>query len=148
MIDMRIDDLGFPDPTPVMLPGLRGGPFRICHLDGKGRGVCATANIAAGTILERAPVIVVPQSGVASLRDTPLFDYYFAWGPEGTDAAIALGIGSCFNHSYQPNAYYFRDQALLEIAFVALTPILAGEEITINYNGQPTDTAPLWFDAR
>lgn len=108
----------------------------------KGRGVVALSPIAKGEVFESAPVIVVPgeQSGV--LRQTALSSYYYEWGD---DAAIALGYGSVYNHSYRPSARFYLNPAELRIEFVALRNIQAGEEITINYNGEPDDLDPLWF---
>lgn len=108
----------------------------------KGRGVVALSPIVKGEVFESAPVIVVPgeQSGV--LRQTALSSYYYEWGD---DAAIALGYGSVYNHSYRPSARFYLNPAELRIEFVALRNIQAGEEITINYNGEPDDLDPLWF---
>ena len=34
------------------------------------------------------------------------------------------------------------------IHFVALRDIAAGEEIVMNYNGEPTDLTPVWFELK
>ncbi len=62
-------------------------------------------------------------------------------------AAIVLGYGSIYNHSYVPNVLYFRkfDERVME--YVALRIIAAGEEITINHNGNPDDRTPVWFES-
>ena len=73
----------------------------------KGRGVFATAPIAAGALIEAAPVIVVPAAQCALLDKTILHDYYFQWddGPEHEGrGALALGLVSLCNHSPRPNA--------------------------------------------
>lgn len=108
----------------------------------KGRGVIALSPIMKGEVFESAPVIVVPgeQSGV--LRQTTLSSYYYEWGE---DAAIALGYGSVYNHSYRPSARFYLNPTELRIEFVALRNIQPGEEITINYNGEPDDLDPVWF---
>ena len=59
--------------------------------------------------------------------------------------ALALGYLTFANHSYQPNARYEKRYATCSIALIALRPIKAGEEITVNYNGDPEDHSPLWF---
>ncbi len=67
----------------------------------------------------------------------------YAWGL-GT-VALALGYGSLYNHSYEPNARYEASRRRTKI-FVALRKIATGEEITINYNGEPGDRSPVWFE--
>jgi uncharacterized protein len=121
----------------------------IRHFAGKGRGVVAERRIAAGETIERPPVLVIPREEVPLIRETRLKSYYFEWGEDCTQAAIALGYGSLYNHSYTPNARYeFREnEDCLE--FIALKDIEAGEEITINYNNLgPSAKAPLKFDVR
>jgi SET domain-containing protein len=58
--------------------------------------------------------------------------------------AVALGYGSLYNHSYTPNARYDDESPQIKI-FTAIREIAAGEEITINYNGEPSDESPVWF---
>ena len=60
--------------------------------------------------------------------------------------ALALGYGSLYNHSYQPNARY-DDQPAGAMTFTALRDIRAGEEITINYNNLgPSAAHPVKFE--
>lgn len=117
--------------------------IEIRSITGKGRGVFAQKRFAPGEIIEIAPVIVLPNTQEGFLDQTVLKDYYYYWNE--TAVALALGFGSLYNHAYAPNARYQRrvQEALIE--FVALRSIEAGEEITVNYNGDPTDQAPLWF---
>ncbi len=75
-----------------------------------------------------------------------LYNYYFAWGPDSKDAAIALGYGSLYNHSYTPNARYYKDFDNSLIKYVCITDIQKDEEITISYNCDPEDKSPVWFD--
>lgn len=109
----------------------------------KGRGVVALQSIARGEVFESAPVIVIPGEQSGSLRQTALSSYYYEW-VDG-HAAIALGYGSVYNHSYRPSACFKLIGPELRIEFVALRDIQPGEEITINYNGEPDDPDPLWF---
>ena len=121
----------------------------VKHFPGKGRGVVAQRPFAAGETIERPPVLVIPASETPLIRDTRLAHYYFEWGENCKQAAIALGYGSLYNHSYTPNARYeFReDDDCLE--FIALREILPGEEITINYNNLGPDAKkPLKFAVR
>ena len=121
----------------------------VHYLDGKGRGVVAEQTFASGELIERPPVIVIPREDVPLIRQTRLAHYYFEWGEDCQEGAIALGCGSLYNHSYTPNArYVFREsEECLEI--IALKDIAAGEEITINYNNIEESAAnPVRFEVR
>jgi hypothetical protein len=122
--------------------------LRLALSPGKGRGVFATAPIAAGEIFERAPVIVSPDTEWAHLEKTVLFHFSFCWGSNLEHAAIALGYASLYNHSFAPNARYRLQLDDHLIHFVALRAIAPGEEITVNYNGDPADREPVWFDVK
>jgi SET domain-containing protein len=111
---------------------------------GKGRGVFALRPIAAGELIERAPVVVIPEGQWEKFEKTILFNYYFSWERH---SALVLGYGSLYNHSYQPNARFVRQFKEEAMDFIALRAIATGEEIVINYNGDPTDDSPLWFHA-
>jgi len=114
----------------------------------KGRGVFAGAPIAAGTLIEAAPVVVVPAAQRPLLDQTILHDYYFSWdgdpgGPGGEGSgAVALGLVSLCNHSRRPCARVRRNVAQGTLDLVALVPIAPGDEVTIDYN------CPLWFEAQ
>ena len=111
----------------------------------KGRGVFASAPIAAGSLIEAAPVVIVPASQLKLLDQTILHDYYFAWDgdPKGAGSgAVALGLVSLCNHSRRPRARVRRNLAQGTLDLVALLPIAAGDEVTIDYN------CPLWFAAQ
>jgi SET domain-containing protein len=127
------------------LPPYDRAVLKVAAIAGKGRGVLAGRRFAAGEVIERAPVIVVPARERPLLEKTALFDYRFAWGEREEDAAIALGFGSLYNHSFRPNARFWRFYEEREIEFTALCDIEPGEEITVNYNGAPDDAAAVWF---
>ena len=110
----------------------------------KGRGVFARRAIRKGEVIERVPLLVL---SAEEYNDGPnrsmLAGYVFAWG-DG-QFALALGYGSIYNHSYRPNAAY-EDEEPQAKRFVALRNIKAGEEVTVNYNGDPTSRVRMWFD--
>src|SRR5712692_5845843 len=110
----------------------------------KGRGVFACAPIAAGSVIEMAPVIVVPAAECPLLDRTILHDYYFEWDgdPDGDSGAVPLGLVALCNHSRRPRARVRRNLAQGTLDLVALVPIAAGEEVTIDYH------CPLWFEAQ
>jgi uncharacterized protein len=114
--------------------------IEVKRVKGKGRGVFARRPISAGEVIERVPVLVLPYT--ENEWESGLAPYYFAWG-EGT-VALALGYGSLYNHSYKPNARY-DDVGQMTKVFTALRDIAAGEEVTVNYNGDPADRGKLSF---
>jgi uncharacterized protein len=116
--------------------------LEICFSDIHGRGVFATRSFAAGTTVERCPVVIVPATERHLLDNTHLFNYYFYW--EGDAAAIALGYGSLYNHSAPASARYCKifDAEIVEI--MALRDIEPGYEITIDY----TDGGRMSYGSR
>jgi SET domain-containing protein len=118
--------------------------LEIRHDPRKGRGVYARNAVGAGTLIEAAPVVLVPAAQRKLLDSTILHDYYFVWD-DATAAevriAVALGLVSLCNHSRRPSARVRRNHARETLDLLALTPIAAGREITIDYN------CPLWFAA-
>jgi uncharacterized protein len=124
----------------TQIPGLY-----ILDSQHKGRGVYTSVDIQEGDIIEIAPVIVLSKVELPIIHKTHLHDYYFLWGPNMEDCAIALGFGSLYNHEVHPNANFILDFDNNTIDFVAVMNIAAGSEITINYNGEPGDPTKLWF---
>lgn len=109
-----------------------------------GRGVFAKERILKDTCIERCPVVALYDPKERKrLRKTGLVNYYFLWGDKREYPAICLGWGSIYNHSFTPNARYEKVMEEGRMDFYALRDIEAGEEITVNYNGSPTDTRPL-----
>ena len=111
-----------------------------------GRGIFATRNINKGELIHEAPVIISPSGEYKNLKKTIFVEYVFWWGENLEECALALGYGSLFNHSYTPNALYKLNLTQKTIDFYAHTDIKAGEEIMINYNGDPEDKTSVWFD--
>lgn len=110
---------------------------------GKGRGVFAGKDFMKGKIIERCHVIVLPQKEIDILDRTKLYDYYFLWGKKLDQAALLLGYGELYNHSYKSNAIFRRDFKKNCMVFVSVRDIKKGEEITINYNGIHNDPTPF-----
>jgi len=118
--------------------------IRVGFCSNKGRGVFARHKIGKGELIERAPVIVLTPEEWNFVEKTVLSDYCFRLAEK--QGALALGYGSLYNHSFQPNARYVQNLRELAIDFVALREIEEGEEITVNYNGAPADATPVWFE--
>lgn len=112
-----------------------------------GRGVYATRVYKNGDTIEICQLIILGKTDTEKINQTSLYNYYYSWGDTNNQAAIALGNGSLYNHSYTPNAIYKKDVDSDTIRFVAIGDIHTGDEITINYNGDPTSKKKLWFDA-
>jgi uncharacterized protein len=113
-----------------------------------GRGVFTAKKIYQGDIIEVCPVIVMKVGEQELLDTTTLYDYYFLWEDEALGlktCAIALGLGSMYNHFAPANADYQMDTEHATIDIIAVRDIEPGEEITINYHGDPNDTSPTWF---
>jgi SET domain-containing protein len=119
------------------------GAIEVRRIKGKGRGVFARCLIRKGELIERVPVLVMPAGDIENESEwTTLAAYCFVWGKG--KVALALGYGSLYNHSYRPNARY-DDLGQQTKVFTALRNIAPGEEITINYNGDPKDKAAVGF---
>ena len=114
----------------------------------RGRGVFATEPIAAETIIEISPVLVLSKDDRTKAEETVLFNYIFEWGEAYEMGALGMGYISIYNHSYQSNCYYEMDFENELMTIKTLHPIAAGEELFINYNAVPDDTTPIWFDVQ
>lgn len=113
-----------------------------------GLGVFAKDKIKKGEVIEKAPVLLIPEDQLTAVTKSKLIDYYFAWGNGFKQAAIGLGYASLYNHSYTPNARYSKDLDKNILTFIALEDIDINDEITANYNGDPDDKTKMWFLAR
>ena len=114
----------------------------------KGRGIFTKDVLLAGIITEASPVIVMDAAARSLLDQTLLHDYIFEWQPGAENlCCMALGYLSLYNHSYTSNCEYFMDYELRTMSIKTVREIAAGEELTINYNGDWNDATPIWFDA-
>jgi hypothetical protein len=82
------------------------------------------------------------------LDQTLLHDYIFEWGADRSQCAMALGMVPVYNHACPSNCEYEMDYTDNTILVRAMRDISAGEELTINYNGDFDDAAPVWFRAQ
>ena len=112
----------------------------------KGSGVFTNAFIASGTLIEIAPMLVLPEKDCKLIDESFLYNYYFLWGDEHKNYALALGYGSLYNHSYQPACKYETYYEDNTIHFITIRDVNEGEELTINYNWDVNDKTPIWFD--
>jgi len=128
----------------TQIPGLY-----IMETEEKGRGVFTSIPISKGDVIESAPVVVIDDADRRNVHKTSLHDYYFLWEetPEtnGYEAAIALGYGSLYNHSNEPNAEFVPVFEERVIEFIAIRDIEPGEEILIKYDEGDHTEFELWF---
>lgn len=118
----------------------------ICvkRVAGKGRGVFASRPIRRGTLIEKVPLLLVPIADiVGGLENPDLMRFFFL--RDRKHLAVCLGYGSLYNHSYRPNARYAEGPGATML-FTAARDIASGEEICINYNGDPRSRARMGFE--
>ena len=112
----------------------------------KGRGIFTSEAIPEKSIVEIAPVIVLEKKDRALLDQSLLHDYIFEWGYRKNQCCVALGYISIYNHSYHSNCEYEMDFDEDLILIKTVKPVMKGEELCINYNGDWNEQKPVWFD--
>ena len=116
----------------------------------KGKGVFVKKNIAKGVIIDIAHIILLSNKDWDLIEETVLANYSFEWDDpkfKGKyESAISLSISQFINHSYNPNVKYHYDYKNKLIKYIAIRNISKGEEITVNYNGEPFDKSTMWFE--
>ena len=110
----------------------------------RGRGIFAVENLGVGLKLTNAPVLLFPKPYEDFYKNTPVLeDHLFYW--DSYHDCLLLSPLQLLNHSYSPNLFYRRNYSDFTIEFTPRVPILKGEELTINYNGDPDSKDLLWF---
>ncbi|MES2373661.1 MAG: SET domain-containing protein [Bacteroidota bacterium] len=121
----------------------------VAPSDKGGKGVFASENIPANTIIEISPVLVLSAKDRKEVEKTVLYNYIFEWGhTKGKQACIAWGYLSMYNHSYTANCDYEMDFDTETMRIKTICSIEKGEELFINYNAEPGDATPIWFEAK
>ncbi|KAJ7644063.1 cytidine deaminase-like protein [Roridomyces roridus] len=106
---------------------------------GKGRGVFAATSIPRHSIVEISPVLLFTKEEYEQHGKYTILDSYtFKW--KNGSMALALGLGSLFNHSDSPNVSYTIDACTDSIRYIAARNIEPDEELCIYYGHN------LWFD--
>ncbi len=119
----------------------------IANTSNKGRGVFCRESLEKNTIIEWAPVVVLPAADRILLDKTLLHDYIFEWGENKDQCAMALGYVPIYNHNYNSNCEYFMNYETETIYIRTVKAVTAGVELTINYNGDFNDETQIWFEA-
>lgn len=99
-----------------------------------GRGLYATSFIKAGTVVEISPVIELSEREQDTISSTVLGKYVFEW-EYGT--AVALGLGSLFNHNKYANVWYRKDFINKSLVFITTRDIPKGKQLFIDYGYDP-----------
>lgn len=123
---------------------MRHNAIHIKESEGRGRGMFTDQKLSADLVIEVAPVIVMTAEDRVHLDKTLLHDYIFEWE---YGCCMALGYVPIYNHSYRSNCEYLMDYETKTIQVRTVRVIEAGEELTINYNGDWDDAKPVWFEA-
>lgn len=108
-----------------------------------GRGVFAKEEIKKGEVIEVAPILILQFEDFIDTKWNLLFEYYF-WMDDWV--VLALGYGSLYNHSKNPNAKYEINKAEQTMTFTAIKDITKDQEILFNYSGSSSPKVPLWFE--
>lgn len=103
-----------------------------------GLGIFANEDIAKGEVFEITPILDVVKSKEEDLGREFLYDYRFAYNKNGktTKLVLALGYGSLYNHSDDPNANWKLNEVLDMFEFYAVKDIKRGQEILIYYGNK------------
>ncbi|KAF9207663.1 hypothetical protein CPC16_011586 [Podila verticillata] len=103
----------------------------------KGRGVVTSVHIPARTTIDLCPILLFPtEEYTLHGQFTQLDHYTYRWLG---GMALALGLGSMFNHSKEPNVGFQRDFENKMIRYSTLRDVAPGEELCISYGPN------LWF---
>lgn len=123
-------------------------PIEIKRTSSKGLGVFALKDFKEGEIIESCPVLIFDTKGRKNLEKTILSHYIYPWRST-RGAALVFGYGSIYNHSYSPNADWKQNFKTNSMIYRAIKNIIKGEEITVNYNGEPDEQTPIdWFEVK
>lgn len=105
------------------------------------RGLIAARNIRKGEVIERCPVVFIENRQEKLVEQTVFSSFWYDWNKH--KSCVPLGYGALYNHSYEPNTKYHFDYRNRRLVFSALRDIRRGEELFINYNGEPDDRSEV-----
>ncbi|MEO6832255.1 MAG: SET domain-containing protein-lysine N-methyltransferase [Chitinophagaceae bacterium] len=118
----------------------------IAQTERKGLGIFTREALPEGFCVEVSPVLVMDAMARNNIDKTLLHDYIFEWIPDGEkQCCMALGYLSIYNHSPTSNCEYFMLYDEHKMYIQTIRPLVAGEELSINYNGDWNNSAPVWF---
>ncbi|KAF9982857.1 hypothetical protein BGZ65_002434 [Modicella reniformis] len=124
-----------PPMDPIQLFDQHSLYIQDCGL--KGRGVITRTLIPPRTTIDVSPILLFPLDEYTQHGQYTQLDHYtYRW--KG-GMALALGLGSMFNHSNNPNVGFQRDFDNKVIRYTTLREIQPNEELCISYGSN------LWF---
>ena len=125
------------EPVQVIFPNLPR--FYQIGNGPKGRGLFATQNVPPRTLIHVAPCIRIDCEEYQNWMKHTILEHYLFNTSSGCKL-LALGDGSLFNHSRNPNVDYRIDHQNEVIRYsTGHAPILEGDELCIYYGHN------LWF---
>lgn len=99
-----------------------------------GRCVFSSKDIKKNEIVEISELILIKKDKeIKKIHETILNNYVYSYGPKWI--AIALGIGSLFNHSKKPNIHYYKKNK--KLYFIAKKDIKKNNQLFIDYGYDP-----------
>jgi SET domain-containing protein len=104
-----------------------------------GYGVFAGKNYKKKEIVEISPFIQIGEEHLQEINGekNPLRDYVFTSHLKNNHELVVFGNGSLFNHSKNPNVYYYHDQTGNRLLYYAAKKsIRKGEELFISYGNE------------
>ena len=128
--------------APIEIPTI---PLLLKNSPGKGRGVYLNTDVSYGTLLHISPLLLIPSSQDSSSDndDAPVERVvlsHYTYTFDKNTQAVALGMGSMFNHSKRNNVGFIIDKKNLLIRYISTCDISKGTELCINYGNH------LWFE--
>jgi hypothetical protein len=145
-VPVEVPNVDMDSDAAVDLPSIA---MYLKNTPGKGRGVFIDRDVAYNTLLHISPLLLFPADetptgcALVSAADAcperrVLAHYTYTFNSKCQ--AIALGLGSMFNHSKHNNVGFIIDKKNLLIRYSSITSISKGTELCINYGNH------LWFD--
>ncbi|KAI0264013.1 cytidine deaminase-like protein [Gloeopeniophorella convolvens] len=121
-------------PAPTAPDHLNTTGCSIKYAQGNGRRVYASRAIPGQTLLEISPVLLFSvEEYEAHGRHTVLDHYTLKW--RDGRMALALGLGSLFNHSDAPNVTYTIDASTESVRYTTTRAVEPNEELCIHHPG-------------
>lgn len=124
-------------------------PMYIKNVPGKGRGVYAGEVIPSRTLINISPLLLFPERSEncgagdsispCSCPERGVLAHY-TYSFDCNTQALALGMGSMFNHSKRNNVGFIMDKTNLLIRYTSVRDVPKDTELLINYGNR------LWFD--
>lgn len=122
------------------------GALSVRKTESSGRGVFTRIPLQAGTIINISHVLLFPPDEYQKYgKYTQLDNYTYIWskGENGATMALALGLGSLFNHSFQsPNVSYTFDREKETIRYTLMKNVDAETELCISYG-----SGKMWWES-